>query len=107
MVFYRFLTSGQSNVIAMNDHSQNGTLPKITLYTNHACPYAHRAHITLKELGLAYEEVFIDLATPREPWYLEINPVRKTSSLFYIFSMPSILDAYSGSRFQWVRLAYG
>lgn len=48
---------------------------KITLYTNHRCPWAHRAHIAIKELGLEYEEVIIDLDTPREPWYLEINPV--------------------------------
>jgi glutathione S-transferase len=53
----------------------NGDEPKITIYTSHQCPYAHRAHIVLKELGLKYEEVFIDLEKPREPWYLEINPV--------------------------------
>lgn len=47
----------------------------IKLYTNHRCPWAHRAHIVLRELGLEYEEVIIDLDTPREPWYLEINPV--------------------------------
>ncbi|KAF1834378.1 thioredoxin-like protein [Decorospora gaudefroyi] len=52
----------------------NGNAPKITLYTNHRCPWAHRAHIVLKELGLPYEEVMIDLDRPREPWYLEINP---------------------------------
>ncbi|KAF2652687.1 glutathione-S-transferas-like protein omega 1 [Lophiostoma macrostomum CBS 122681] len=52
----------------------NGDAPKITLYTNHGCPWAHRAHITIKELGLPYEEVIIDLDTPREPWYLEVNP---------------------------------
>ena len=50
--------------------------PKITLYTNHLCPYAHRAHIAIKELGLPYEEVIIDLDRPREPWYLkEVNSV--------------------------------
>ncbi|KAJ5199699.1 hypothetical protein N7472_004903 [Penicillium cf. griseofulvum] len=48
--------------------------PKIILYTNRLCPWAHRAHIALKELGLDYEEVTIDLNTPREPWYLEVNP---------------------------------
>lgn len=48
---------------------------KITLYTNHRCPWAHRAHIVIKELGLKYEEVIIDLDKPREPWYLEVNPV--------------------------------
>lgn len=49
--------------------------PKIILYTNHGCPWAHRAHIVLKELGLQYEEIIIDLNKPREPWYLEVNPV--------------------------------
>lgn len=52
----------------------NGNASKITLYTNHRCPWAHRAHIVLKELGLPYEEVTIDLDKPREPWYLDINP---------------------------------
>jgi len=62
-----------------NGHSSNGTAtngiaPRITLYTNHRCPWAHRAHIALKELNLPYEEVIIDLGKPREPWYLEVNP---------------------------------
>ncbi|EAU31796.1 conserved hypothetical protein [Aspergillus terreus NIH2624] len=48
--------------------------PEITLYTNHLCPWAHRAHIAIKELGLPYKEVIIDLEKPREPWYLEVNP---------------------------------
>jgi glutathione S-transferase len=52
------------------------TADTITLYTNHRCPWAHRAHIVIKELGLKYEEVIIDLDKPREPWYLEVNPVR-------------------------------
>lgn len=54
--------------------SSDGDTPKITLYTNHRCPWAHRAHIVLKELELPYEEVIIDLDKPREPWYLEVNP---------------------------------
>jgi len=57
--------------------------PKITLYTNHRCPWAHRAHIVLKELGLTYEEVLIDLDTPREPWYLEVNPRGLVPSIKY------------------------
>ena len=61
----------------------NGTTPRITLYTNHGCPWAHRAHITLKELGLAYEEVIIDLETPRPAWYLEINPRGLVPSIKY------------------------
>lgn len=62
----------------------NGIHPKITLYTNHICPFAHRAHITLAELGLPFEEVIIDLDRPRDPWYLKINPV----SFEYISIMP-------------------
>ena len=49
--------------------------PDIILYTNHACPWAHRAHITIKELGLPYKEEIIPLDKPREPWYLKVNPV--------------------------------
>lgn len=52
--------------------------PKIILYTNRGCPWAHRAHIALKESGLDYEEVTIDLTKPREPWYLDVNPVSIT-----------------------------
>ncbi|KKK12607.1 hypothetical protein P175DRAFT_0508911 [Aspergillus ochraceoroseus IBT 24754] len=57
--------------------------PKIILYTNHLCPWAHRAHIALKELGLDYEEVIIDLNKPREPWYLEVNPRGLVPSISY------------------------
>ncbi|KAF4989663.1 hypothetical protein FGRMN_8977 [Fusarium graminum] len=46
----------------------------ITLYTNHKCPFAHRAHIALEELGLPFKEEIIDLNTPRSPEYLQINP---------------------------------
>ncbi|CAK7245309.1 MAG: hypothetical protein STHCBS139747_006885 [Sporothrix thermara] len=47
---------------------------KIVLYTNHRCPWAHRAHIALAELGVPFEEVIIDLDRPRDPEYLAINP---------------------------------
>ncbi|KAK5950077.1 hypothetical protein OHC33_008792 [Knufia fluminis] len=46
---------------------------KLTLYTNYGCPWAHRAHITLRELDLSYDETIIDLEKPREEWYLKIN----------------------------------
>ncbi|KAJ4016272.1 hypothetical protein NW752_003394 [Fusarium irregulare] len=46
----------------------------ITLYTNHKCPFAHRAHITLTELGLPFKQEIIDLDVPRSPEYLAINP---------------------------------
>ncbi|PSK54758.1 Multisite-specific tRNA:(cytosine-C(5))-methyltransferase [Elsinoe australis] len=48
--------------------------PSITYYNNRRCPWAHRASIALKELNLPFEEVTIDLDTPRPQWYLDINP---------------------------------
>lgn len=64
--------------------------PKITLYTNHGCPYAHRAHIALDELNLPYSEVIIDLTVPRPQWYLDINPRGLVPSIAY--SVPGLLD---------------
>lgn len=46
-------------------HTTHNISPKIPLYTNHGCPFAQRAHITLDELNLVYEEVITDLETPR------------------------------------------
>lgn len=66
------------------------TPPKITLYTNHACPYAHRAHIALAELNLPYSEVIIDLNTPRPQWYLDLNPRGLVPTIAY--SVPGLLD---------------
>ncbi|KAJ6783205.1 hypothetical protein PWT90_01245 [Aphanocladium album] len=56
---------------------------KIKLYTNHGCPWAHRAHIALEELGLPFEEEIIDLSVPRTPEYLAINPRGLVPSLSY------------------------
>lgn len=63
--------------------------PKIILYTNRGCPWAHRAHIALKESGVEYEEVTIDLTKPREPWYLEVNPVRDIINRLFATESPS------------------
>ncbi|KAI1813609.1 thioredoxin-like protein [Poronia punctata] len=51
--------------------SQN---PKLKLYTNHGCPWAHRAHIALSELNVPFEEEVIDLTVPRTAEYLKVNP---------------------------------
>lgn len=72
--------------------------PQIILYTNHRCPYAHRAHITLEELGLPYEEVIIDLDKPREPWYLKVNPVSSSFSKLGPFVEPMSTSAASSPR---------
>ncbi|KIW63014.1 hypothetical protein PV04_09896 [Phialophora macrospora] len=62
----------------------NGTsTPDIILYTNHSCPWAHRAHIAIKELGLPYKEEIIDLDRPRDPWYLKVNPRGLVPSINY------------------------
>ncbi|KIW96625.1 uncharacterized protein Z519_02016 [Cladophialophora bantiana CBS 173.52] len=60
-----------------------GAVPDIILYTNHGCPWAHRAHIALKELGLSYKEEIIDLDRPRAPWYLKVNPRGLVPSINY------------------------
>ncbi|KAI5257445.1 multidrug resistance protein [Aureobasidium subglaciale] len=78
-------TNGESN-----SGESKGIQPKITLYTNHLCPFAHRAHITLEELGLDFEEVIIDLDKPREQWYLDINPRGLVPSIKY--TVPGLYD---------------
>ncbi|KAF7555827.1 hypothetical protein G7Z17_g1936 [Cylindrodendrum hubeiense] len=55
----------------------------ITLYTNHRCPWAHRAHIVLAELGIPFKEEIIDLDTPRTPEYLKVNPRGQVPTLSY------------------------
>ncbi|KAJ4861242.1 glycosyl hydrolases family 18 domain-containing protein [Trichoderma breve] len=55
----------------------------IKLYTNHGCPWAHRAHIALAELKIPFEEEIIDLSVPRTPEYLAINPRGLVPSLSY------------------------
>lgn len=57
--------------------------PKIKLYTSRGCPWAHRAHIILAELNLPFEEETIDLAVPRTPEYLKVNPRGLVPSLAY------------------------
>ncbi|RSH77467.1 uncharacterized protein EHS24_003439 [Apiotrichum porosum] len=59
------------------------TTDKLTLYTNHGCPWAHRAHIALAELGVPFEEVIIDLDTPRTAEYLAVNPRGQVPTLSY------------------------
>ncbi|UKZ51071.1 hypothetical protein TrVGV298_004826 [Trichoderma virens] len=55
----------------------------IKLYTNHGCPWAHRAHIALAELKLPFEEEIIDLSVPRTAEYLDVNPRGLVPSLSY------------------------
>lgn len=81
-------TNGQSAI--NGSHTSHNISPKIKLYTNHGCPFAQRAHITLDELKLPYEEVIIDLETPRPQWYLDINPRGLVPSMKY--TVPGVFD---------------
>jgi len=57
--------------------------PKITLYTSNICPWAHRSQIALRELGLSFETVIVDISVPRTPEYLAINPRGLVPALVY------------------------
>ncbi|KAK8014045.1 Glutathione S-transferase omega-1 [Apiospora arundinis] len=46
---------------------------KIKLYTNHGCPWAHRAHIALAELNVPFGEEIVDLSVPRTREYLQFD----------------------------------
>ncbi|RSL95293.1 hypothetical protein CEP52_012167 [Fusarium oligoseptatum] len=56
---------------------------RLSFYTHRQCPYAHRVHITLAELGIPFEEEQIDLEVPRTEAYLKINPRGKVPALSY------------------------
>ncbi|KAK5188687.1 hypothetical protein LTR99_006138 [Exophiala xenobiotica] len=77
-----------SSTMTKQDGSESDQYPKIKMYTNHGCGWCHRVHITLKELGLAYEEVFVDLDNPRPDWFLELNP-RGLVPVFQYTATPS------------------
>ncbi|KAK4519764.1 Chitin deacetylase 1 [Mucor velutinosus] len=53
---------------------------KITFYNAVICPYAQRAAIALKEVGVEYETVNIDLQN-KPDWYKDVNPELKVPAL--------------------------
>lgn len=57
--------------------------PTITLYTAHHCPFAHRSQIALRELGLKFKTVLVDITVPRTAQYLAINPRGLVPALVY------------------------
>ncbi|KAK3842024.1 MAG: glutathione S-transferase [Linnemannia gamsii] len=58
------------------------TVPKITIYSNIACPYANRVLIALQETKQEHELAFVDLKTPRPESYLkEINAYGEVPAL--------------------------
>ncbi len=53
---------------------------KPILVSHHLCPYVQRAIITLKEKGIDYERIDIDLAN-KPDWFRAISPLGKTPLL--------------------------
>jgi glutathione S-transferase len=83
----RKMSANSSNQTPDTNGAHQSPIPKITLYTNHGCPFAQRAHIALDELKLPYDEILIDLGSPRPQWYLDINPRGLVPTLKY--SLPN------------------
>ena len=54
--------------------------PKLTLISHKLCPYVQRAVIALKEKGVPFERVDIDLAS-KPDWFLKISPLGKVPVL--------------------------
>ncbi|KAI1125495.1 glutathione S-transferase domain-containing protein [Nemania abortiva] len=76
--------------------------PKLRLYTNHGCPWAHRAHIALSELKVPFEEEIIDLSVPRTAEYLKVNPRGLVPSLSVdgqIITESAIVSGYLADAF--------
>ncbi|CAJ2512461.1 Uu.00g054760.m01.CDS01 [Anthostomella pinea] len=76
--------------------------PKLKLFTNHMCPWAHRAHIALAELRVPFEEEIIDLSKPRTAEYLKINPRGLVPSLAVnddIITESAIVTSYLADAF--------
>lgn len=55
-------------------------VPKLTLISFPTCPYVQRAVIALKERGVDFEVVYIDLAA-KPDWFLAISPLGKVPVL--------------------------
>ncbi|KAG2228152.1 hypothetical protein INT45_009198 [Circinella minor] len=53
---------------------------KIVFYTAKICPFAHRADIAFREIGLDVEKVEIDLSN-KPSWYKDVNPETKVPAL--------------------------
>ncbi|KAI0188666.1 glutathione S-transferase domain-containing protein [Xylaria flabelliformis] len=76
--------------------------PKLRLYTNHGCPWAHRAHIALSELNVPFEEEIIDLSKPRTAEYLKVNPRGLVPSLKVddqIITESAVVSAFLADKF--------
>jgi glutathione S-transferase len=55
-------------------------MAKLTLVSHHLCPYVQRVAIALREKGVAFERVYVDLAN-KPAWFLAQSPLGKTPLL--------------------------
>ncbi|ABC89104.1 glutathione S-transferase protein [Rhizobium etli CFN 42] len=55
-------------------------MSRLTLISHHLCPYVQRAAIALREKGVPFERINIDLAN-KPDWFLEISPLGKVPLL--------------------------
>jgi glutathione S-transferase len=55
-------------------------MAKLTLISHHLCPYVQRVAIALAERGVAFEQVYIDLAA-KPDWFLALSPLGKVPLL--------------------------
>ena len=51
-------------------------MPGFRLVSHHLCPYVQRVAIVLREKGVAFERIWIDLANKPE-WFLKLSPLDK------------------------------
>lgn len=68
---------------------------ELTLISHTLCPYVQRAAIALKEKGVPFRRVYVDLAD-KPAWFLELSPLGKTPVLTVagapIFESAAILE---------------
>jgi glutathione S-transferase len=55
-------------------------MPGFRLVSHHLCPYVQRVAIALREKGVAFERIWIDLANKPE-WFLKLSPLGKVPLL--------------------------
>lgn len=55
-------------------------MPELTLISHHLCPYVQRAVIALREKGVPFERIDVDLAD-KPAWFTALSPLGKTPVL--------------------------
>ncbi len=55
-------------------------MPELTLISHHLCPYVQRAVIALREKGVPFERIDVDLAN-KPAWFTALSPLGKTPVL--------------------------